>query len=304
MRRGPALTASDLRPLRVGRITAMSHTTDQFLARGGVTIFTQTWLPSADPRALVVLAHGYAEHSGRYGHVAEALVAAGYAVAALDHRGHGRSGGPRARVTGIADLAADLALFRDELAAGGHGVGEAGLPQVLLGHSMGGAVVLEHLLGPHDPVVAVVLSGPFVRGTAPTPTPLRILAPYLARIAPGVPAATLDSGDVSRDPKVVAAYDADPLNYRGPIQAATGAALLAIEARVLGAASRITEPVLIVHGTEDRLVAVGGSRDLAGAVGSQVVDLRTYEGLYHEVFNEPEQDTVIADVVAWLRERV
>jgi alpha-beta hydrolase superfamily lysophospholipase len=283
----------------------MTHTTDQFLARGGVTIFTQTWAV-ADPRAVVVLSHGYAEHSGRYAHVAAALNAAGYTVVALDHRGHGRSGGPRARVGDMADLAGDLALFRSELAAGTgrHGIDAPALPQVLLGHSMGGAVVLEHLIGPHDPVVAVVLSGPYVRGTDPTPTPLRMLAPWIAKVLPGAPAQSLDSADVSRDPKVVADYDADPLNYRGPVQLATGAAMLAIEARVLGAASRITEPVLIVHGTEDRLAAVGGSQDLAGALGSQVVDLRTYEGLYHEVFNEPEQAEVLADVTTWLAEQV
>lgn len=283
----------------------MQHTTDQFLARGGVTIFTQTWAP-ADPKALVVLSHGFAEHSGRYSHVATALTDAGYAVAALDHRGHGRSGGPRAQLRDIGELTADLALFRDELAqgSGAHGIETPDLPQVLLGHSMGAAVVLDHLIAPHDPVAAVVLSGPYVRNAAPVPTPLRVLAPYVARVLPGVPTQKLDSRSVSRDPKVVAAYDADPLNYRGGVPASTGAALLALEPHLLGSASRITEPVLIVHGTEDQLAAVGGSRDLAGALGSQVVDLKTYEGLYHEVFNEPEQDTVLGDVVAWLQERV
>ncbi|HUG86713.1 MAG TPA: lysophospholipase [Euzebya sp.] len=284
----------------------MQHTTDQFLAQGGVTIFTQTWVPASDPRALVVLSHGYAEHSGRYAHVARALTDAGYAVAALDHRGHGRSGGPRARLRDISELSADYALFRDELdqASGKHGIDIPDLPHVLLGHSMGGAVVLDHLIGPHEPVRAVVLSAPFIRNTAPVPTPLRVIAPYVGRIMPGAPTQKLDSRSVSRDPKVVADYDSDPLNYRGAVQAATGAALLALESHLLGAADRITEPTLILHGTEDKLAAVGGSRDLAGALGSQVVDLKTYDGLYHEVFNEPEQDTILADVVAWLDDRV
>ncbi|CAN5277284.1 monoacylglycerol lipase [soil metagenome] len=275
----------------------MEHTTDQFLARGGVTIFTQTWTPQ-DPTALVVLAHGFAEHSGRYDHVAEALNGAGYAVAALDHRGHGRSGGPRARFATLGELSADFGMFRAELAR------TSDLPQVLLGHSLGGAIVLDHLLGEHDPVEAVVLSGPYVRNGAAVHPLLKRLAPVIGRILPGAPTQTVDSSQVSRDPAVVARYDADPLNYRGGVPASTGAAVLAIEQHILSEASRITEPVLIVHGTADGLAAVSGSHDLAGALGSQVVDLKTYDGLYHEVFNEPEQDTVLADVIAWLAERV
>ncbi len=272
----------------------MEHTTDQFLARGGVTIFTQTWTP-ADPRALVVLAHGFGEHSGRYGHVARALTEAGYAVAALDHRGHGRSGGPRALVADLGELSADLALFRTELGR------VHDLPQVLLGHSMGGAVVLDHLLGAHEPVSAVVLSGPYLRNAAAVPLVLRKAAPILGRILPTAPTQKLDSSAVSRDPAVVAAYDADPLVFHGAIPAATGASLLGAEQRILPRVGAITEPMLIVHGTDDLLAAVSGSTDLAAAVGSTDVTLTTYPGLHHEIFNEPEQADVIADVVTWLK---
>jgi alpha-beta hydrolase superfamily lysophospholipase len=275
----------------------MEHSEDQFLAARGTTLFTQTWR-GADPRALVVLVHGWAEHSGRYGHVAEALVDAGYAVAALDQRGHGRSGGPRALVRDLRELSGDLALFRQRLAASWE------LPQVLLGHSVGGAVVLQHLLDPHEPTPAVVLSAPYVRNAAAVNPVLRTLAPVVGRLAPTAPTQRLDSRDVSRDPAVVAAYDDDPLNHRGPVPAGTGATLLAIEGRIVPEAGRITEPVLVVHGERDRLADVEGSRALAGALGSDDVTLRTYPGLYHEVFNEPERDQVLADVVAWLRERV
>ncbi|MEE8602081.1 alpha/beta hydrolase [Euzebya tangerina] len=281
----------------------MTHSTDQFLAAGGVTIFTQTWLPAEDPSAVVILSHGFGEHSGRYGHVAAALVEAGYAVAALDHRGHGRSGGPRAYVKSISDLSNDFAMFRD-IVAQTVKPGEDPLPQILLGHSMGSAVIVDHLVGPHDPVAAVVLSGPYLRNAAEVAAPLKVLAPILGRVAGKLPTQALDSGDVSRDPAVVAAYDADPLVFHGKIPAGTGATLLGLEDALMPKASRITEPLLIVHGTEDRLAAVDGARALAGAVGSQIVDLKTYDGLHHEVFNEPEQDTVLADVVAWLAEQV
>jgi alpha-beta hydrolase superfamily lysophospholipase len=271
----------------------MEHTTGQFLARGGVTIFTQTWMPE-DPSALVVLSHGFGEHSGRYGHVAEALTAAGFAVAALDHRGHGRSGGDRALVRDMAEFAADFALFRQQLAD------VHDLPQILLGHSMGAAVVLEHLRGDHDAVQAVVLSAPYLRNAAAVPLVLRKLAPVLGQILPKAPTQKLNSSDVSRDPAVVAAYDADPLVYHGPIPAGTGACLLAVGDRILPDAGRITEPMLIVHGEADRLASVEGARELARTVGSTDVELTTYPGLYHEVFNEPEQDVVIGRVVDWI----
>ncbi len=273
----------------------MEHTTDQFLAAGGVTIFTQTWMPDS-PTALVVLAHGFGEHSGRYAHVAAALNEAGYAVAALDHRGHGRSGGARALVRDMGELSADFAMFRAELTE------RHDLPQVVLGHSMGAAVVLDHLRGAHAPIVAAIISGPYLRNAAAVPLVLKKLAPILGRILPTAPTQKLDSSAVSRDPAVVAAYDADPLVFHGAIPAATGACLLAVGDRILPTVGSITEPMLIMHGTDDQLASVEGARELAAGVGSADVTLETYPGLYHEIFNEPEQDTIIGEMVAWLKD--
>jgi alpha-beta hydrolase superfamily lysophospholipase len=277
----------------------MEHTEGSFTGARGTTIFTQTWRPAGDPRALIVLAHGYGEHSGRYGHVARRLVDAGYAVAALDHRGHGRSGGRRGLFRDVGELSTDLGLFRARLAAE-HGE----LPQVLLGHSVGGAVVMDHLLGDHPPTPAVVLSAPYLRNAAAVLPPLRILAPVLGRLLPTAPTQKVPATAVSRDAAVVAAYEADPLVLHAPVPAATGAALLGMEARLLRRAAEIDEPVLLVHGTEDQLADVEGTRVLGRTIGAADVTVRTYDGLHHEVFNEPEQDEVIAEVVAWLDERV
>lgn len=278
----------------------MDHRTGSFLARAGVTIFTQSWHPAGSARARVVLVHGFGEHSGRYVHVAEALTAAGYEVATYDQRGHGRSGGPRGLLKDAGLMAADLALFRSELARldGGE------LPQVLLGHSMGGAVVLEHLRREHQPVDAVVLSGPYLRNAAEVALPLRLLAPVLGRILPTLPTQAVPPEAVSRDPEVVRAYADDPLVLHAPIPAATGATLLGLEGRLVPHLGAITEPTLIVHGTEDKLADVEGSRLLAERLGGTDVTLTTYEGLYHEVFNEPEAKDVLADVVAWLDDHV
>ncbi|MGI9016835.1 MAG: lysophospholipase [Euzebya sp.] len=272
----------------------MAHTTDQFLAAGGTTIFTQTWIPP-HPTAVVVLSHGFGEHSGRYAHVAQALNSASYAVAALDHRGHGRSGGKRALLTDISQLGADLAMFRDEVAK------HHDLPQVLLGHSMGGAVVIDHLVGDHAPVSAVVLSAPYLRNAAPIPELLKKLAPIIGRFFPSAPTQKLDADLVSRDPAVVKAYEDDPLVFHGAIPAGTGAALLALEHELLPRMGQITEQTLILHGVDDQLAAVSASREAAAAMGSQV-ELKTYEGMYHEIFNESEQEQVLADLVGWLKD--
>lgn len=277
----------------------MDHSTGSFIARGGVTVFTQTWRPEAPPRARVVLVHGFGEHSGRYTHVAEALTAAGYVVATYDQRGHGRSGGPRALVRDMPSLAHDLSLFREELADTADGA----LPQVLLGHSMGGAVVLEHLAGDHAPVEAVVLSAPYVRNAAEVPGVLRTLAPILGRFLPTAPTQGLPAETVSRDPAVVRAYEDDPLVFHGKIPAATGATLLQFEDRIMRRVGAITEPTLVVHGTADQLADPAGSRRLADELGGQV-ELKLYEGLYHEVFNEPEQERVLADVTGYLLARL
>jgi alpha-beta hydrolase superfamily lysophospholipase len=273
----------------------MQHTTDQFLAAGGVTIFTQAWTPAdGPPKALIVLAHGFGEHSGRYQHVAKAFTDAGYGVATFDHRGHGRSGGPRARVSDISQLSADLALYRAEVAT------RFDQPQILLGHSVGGAVVLHHLQQDHPPVKAVVLSAPYIRNAAPVSAPLKFLSPIIGRVVPAAPTVKLDANSVSRDPAVVSAYENDPLVFHGKIPAGTAATLLSLEQSLLTHADRVSEPTLILHGVEDQLADVAGSRDLARRLGSEVVELKTYDGLHHEVFNEPEQDEVLADVTSWL----
>lgn len=277
----------------------MDHSTGSFIARGGVTVFTQTWRPETPPKAQVVLVHGFGEHSGRYTHVAQALTDAGHVVVTYDQRGHGRSGGPRGLVRDMPSLAHDLALFREELADTADGA----LPQVLLGHSMGGAVVLEHLVGDHAPVDAVVLSAPYVRNAAEVPGLLRTLAPVLGRFLPTAPTQGLPAEAVSRDPDVVRAYEDDPLVFHGKIPAATGATLLQFEDRIMPKVGSITEPTLVVHGTADQLADPAGSKRLADDLGGQV-ELKLYEGLYHEVFNEPEQARVLADVTGYLLARL
>ncbi len=273
----------------------MQHSESSFQTFDGETIHHQTWAPDTAPRGLIVLVHGLGEHSGRYAHVAKALVDAGYVVAALDHRGHGKSTGKRVFVKSYDQFMRDLAQFR-RLAEAEH----AGLPVVMLGHSMGGNLVMGHILDHQEGLAGVVLSGPALQvGDDISPIQQRILS-VLAKVAPGIRPDGLDSSAISRDPAVVEAYRNDPLVYTGKITAGLFAALLGAVATFPDRYDQLRLPILILHGTDDRLCDIAGSKALeAGAINADVTAYY-YDGLYHEVFNEPEQDRVLADLVAWL----
>lgn len=270
-----------------------------FAGVGGVRIVYDVWTPDTAPRAVVVLSHGFGEHARRYDHVAQRFGAAGLATYALDHRGHGRSGGKRVLCKDIAEYTGD---FRSlvKIAAGEH----PGLGCVVLGHSMGGAIVFAYGVDYPDDYQLMVLSGPAVAMSETISPVLQVVAKVIGVIAPGLPAQQLDSSLVSRDPAVVAAYNSDPLVHHGKVPAGVGRALLKVADTMPQRAGALAAPLLIVHGGEDGLVPVDGSRQLAAHAGSADVQLKIYPGLYHEVFNEPERDTVLSDVLSWIDARL
>jgi len=267
-----------------------------FSGAGGVRLFEREWRPDGEARAGIVIVHGYAEHSGRYAHVAEALTARGYAVSALDLRGHGRSEGPRATVGSFGEYLADLRIFIDRVTAAA-----PGRPLFLLGHSMGGTIVALMCCVSPPPVDGVLLSGAGMVNDAPGLLRRAIVA--LGRIAPGLPTVRLKAADVSRDPAVVRGYEEDPLVYRGRIRAGMAAAMFRALRRIESGMPDIALPLLIMHGTADALVSPDSSRALYERARSGDRTLRLYDGLYHEIMNEPERDEVLADIAAWLDAR-
>ena len=265
-----------------------------FTGQAGVDIHWSAWLPDGAPVAVVVVAHGFGEHIGRYGNLVEALVPRGYAVYGPDHRGHGRSGGHRALIDRYEFLLDDLdRVFA--VAAQAH----PDVPVFLLGHSMGGNIALGSALRDQRRLGGLVLSGPAVT-TAGVPWYLRALARVLGRIAPRLGATKLDASAVSSDPAVVAAYEADPLVFHGKMPAGTGAALLATSQRFPARLPTLTVPLLVVHGSADRLVSVESGRTAYALAGSADKRLEVYEGFAHEVMNEPGRDRVLADIAGWL----
>jgi alpha-beta hydrolase superfamily lysophospholipase len=277
----------------------MNRTERNFEGVGGVRIVYDVWTPDTVPRAVVVLAHGLGEHARRYDHVAQRFGEAGLATYALDHRGHGRSGGKRVLVRDIGEYTADF----DTL------VGIAtrenpGVKRIVLGHSMGGGIVFAYGVERPDNYDLMVLSGPAVAAQELVSPAVAFVAKALGVLLPGVPVQDLDVDAISRDPAVVQAYKDDPLVYHGRVPFGIGRALLQVGETMPQRAPALTAPLLVIHGSDDRLIPVAGSRHLVECVGSSDVELKVYPGLYHEVFNEPERDQVLDDVVSWINNRL
>lgn len=276
-----------------------TRTERNFDGVGGVRIVYDVWMPEAAPRAVVVLSHGLGEYARRYDHVAECFAQAGLVTYALDHRGHGRSGGKRVLVRDISEYTGDFDTLVG-IATREH----PGLKSVVLGHSMGGGIVFAYGVERPDNYDLMVLSGPAVAAQEQVSPLLVLAAKVLGVLVPGLPVQELDVEAISRDPAVVAAYNADPLVYHGKVPAGIGRALLQVGETMPRRAPALTAPLLVVHGADDRLVPVQGSRRLVECVGSGDVELKVYPGLYHEVFNEPERDQVLTDVVSWISARL
>lgn len=262
----------------------------------GPALFTQHWHADA-ATGHVLLVHGYAEHSGRYGHVATALQQAGYAVTAYDQRGFGRSPGRRALVDSFDTLARDAHAMHQHVAA------RHNAPLFVLGHSMGGLVVLWTLLHHAMPVRGVVLSAPALDVGGNMPAGLAPAAQAVSRWLPRLPTVGKVEGGISRDVQVVAEAEADPLNFHGRVPARTGVGILRTGKQVLDRADAITHPYLLMHGTADAIVDPAGSTRFHARSGASDKTLQRYTGLRHEIFNEPERHNVLADTVSWLDAR-
>jgi acylglycerol lipase len=268
----------------------------RFTGAAGVEIFWRAWLPIGEPRAVIVLAHGAGEHLGRYEHVAARLISEEFAVYALDHRGHGRSDGPRALIDRVANAVADV----DQLVArAGSEHPETGV--FLLGHSMGGCLAVRYAINHQDRLRGLLLSGPLAALDA-APAPVRLIARGLSAVAPRLGVFAVDASLVSRDPEVVRAYENDPLVHHGKLPVRTVAELAAAVESFPATVDAITVPTLIMYGTADRLAPPAGSVMLSERISSTDKTVIPYEGLYHEIFNEPEQRQVMDDMCVWLVE--
>jgi alpha-beta hydrolase superfamily lysophospholipase len=290
---------------------AVTRSERSFDGVGGLRIVYDVWTPvpagrseatgglDGEPTGVVLICHGYAEHARRYDHVAQRFADAGLITYALDLRGHGRSGGKRVYLKDISEYTADFHHLVG-IAAAAH----PGLDRVVLGHSMGGGVVFAYGVEHPDDYAAMVLSGPAVYAQDAVSPVLTVVAKVVGSLAPGLPVQDLPASAVSRDPQVVAAYEADPLVHHGKLPAGIAKALLGVGETMPRRAASLTAPLLVVHGSQDKLIPVAGSERLLECVGSADANLKVYPELYHEVFNEPERALVLDDVTSWIETRL
>ncbi len=262
-------------------------------------IYYQSWLPEEEPKAVLVLVHGLAEHSGRYMNVVNHFVPLGYAVYALDHIGHGKSDGERVYVDRFSDFVVTLKTFVDMVKAW-----QPGIPCFMVGHSMGGLISASYLLSHQADLDGAVLSAPAIKVSDDISSLTIMTGKLLASIAPKFGVLQIDPGTLSQDPDVVEALINDPLAHSGKITARLSAEMLKAMQSVAAGAGKITLPILILQGTADKLVEPGGAQMLYDAVSSQDKTLEIYEGFYHEVFNEPGREQVLTDMQAWLDARL
>jgi len=244
----------------------------------------------------VILLHGFGDHSGRYADVAAWLAQRGLAVYALDQRGHGRSPGKRGHVSRFAQFLSDVAALRRLVAS------ETAAPQLLLGHSFGGTVALRYLETEPEGLAGAIVSSPFLAVAMAVPVWKRALARVLVEVLPSVPVATgLDLAYLSTDPAVGQAARSDPLYHR-VMSPRAYREILAAQGATLAEGRHIRVPLLLLLAGDDRIVSRPASEAFARSLGGDVT-VKTYDGFYHEIFNEPQRARIFRDVEPWL-ERV
>lgn len=271
--------------------------TGTFVGAADTGIFYQRWTPP-NPEATAIVVHGYAEHSGRYAHVADALVRRGYDVWALDHRGHGRSEGVRAHVDRFQQYVDDFASFV-ELVRRARPAG----PLFIVAHSMGALIATLYAFDHQDKLDGLALTGPAYNVENGAPPILLALSAVVSAIAPKLAVGPFDNTGISRDPAVVEASNNDPLVYHGKLRARLGREFLLASRSVLGRAPSLKLPVLVIQGEADRIINPDGARTVFPAFGSTDKTVKYYPQCFHEVLNEPEQDEIIALIGDWLDKR-
>lgn len=253
-----------------------------------------------DPRAAVLLLHGFGEHAGRHAATAAAFARLGIAVYSYDQRGHGASPGARALVSDFDAWVDEARGMRDRVAAE-----QPGRPLFLMGASMGGLMAVRSAQRDPAGLAGVVLISPALDLGASAPPVVRALSAVISRVAPSAPVATLELAALSRDPAVAAAYVADPLTHHGAVPARTGAELLAAGAAAMAAAPRWRLPAYIIAGDADRIVPAAGTQRFVAAAQSVGADvtLQLVAGGYHEPLTEAGGDRFIGAAAEWILDR-
>jgi acylglycerol lipase len=258
------------------------------------------WYPDGDPKAVVLIVHGMGEHMGRYKHVIDTLVERGYACFAIDHRGHGQSQGTRAHIEKFTYYVDDLELLY-KTAHESHPT----LPFFMLGHSLGGLITVHFLLRHQDKLRGAVISAPaLVIGEDASPM-LKRVSHFLMRVVPKLPILP-PTGDnmLSHDPDIDRLWKEDPLTYDGSVRVSMGNQMMIAAEAALQRLHEIRLPLLLMHGTDDKMTNPKGSELFYKEAQSKDKTIKLWDDMYHEIFNEVGKSEVIQVAADWLDQRV
>lgn len=251
------------------------------------------WL-TEEPKAHVLLVHGYAEHAGRYNHFAHYLNTQGISVTSYDQRGYGKSDGLEGYIDRFSKYISDLKEIRAQIKE----------PVFLMGHSMGGLIATRYIESNGREQIKGLISSSALLELDPKLSPLlQALAPILGFLFPKLQTEKLDKTYITRDPKELEKYMSDPLIYLGGTRARTGAEMLKAVKEVRLGFGKIDLPLLALHGGSDKLTLPGGTKKLHADATSADKTLKIYPELYHELLNEPEKEMVMSDIANWILER-
>ena len=260
----------------------------------GLRLYAWIRLPTRTPKGVIAHVHGIGEHSRRYDHLTGYWESRGYASSGFDLRGHGQSQGPRGHAPSYEHLMADIDGFLERIEAD-----LPGLPVMLYGHSMGGNLVLNYAVRRRARMMAVIASAPYLRLAFEPPAWKVGLARWMKRIVPGLTQDTgLDVDALSSDSEVVRRYEADPLVH-GRISAAFFTAVHVAGEEAIARASKLPVPALLMHGSADRITSAGGSKAFVAA-SSGKASLKIWDGMLHEIHNEPDWRQVAAFALEWV----
>jgi len=275
----------------------MTYSEFEWQTSDGILLSAYRWDPE-EPKANVCLVHGLGEHSARYAHVANLLNRAKYTFVAFDLRGHGQSQGPRGHSPSLEHFYEDITTFIEKAKS------EApDLPTFLYGHSLGGLLVLSYATRLSPDLAGVISSGPILRTGFEPPAWKLTLGKVMRSLMPTFSMSNeLDRSGLSRDGDVVHAYNTDPLVH-DRISAQLGIDMLEEGLWLLNGAPKMKIPTLLMHGSIDRICSPGASRQFAASAG-ELMTSKMWEGLYHEIHNEPEKDQVIQYLIQWLNDRI
>ena len=263
-----------------------------------IQLNTKIWSPEKNAKAVIIIVHGLAEHIGRYTHVGDFFSSSGYAVEGYDLRGHGNSDGEKTYIDSIFEHVSDLKNYVAHIK---HKYPEKKI--FILGHSMGGEIACLYSIKYRSEVSGIILSGAVIKISDDISPLLQKLSGIIAAIFPGLPTTKIDSSGISRDKKIVELYNNDPLVYRGGTLARTGSEIINGTKYINDNMKQIISPILILHGTSDRLADPNGSSVLYNGIMSEDKTIKLYENYYHEILNEPDKEKVMQDILEWITER-